>query len=53
MIENAAEIHCIESSFLFLSDSIQTNGKLFSHRHARPLYDYTIPNMKKEWKILK
>lgn len=53
IIENAAEIHCIESSFLFLSDSIPTNGKLFSHRYARELYDYTIPNMKKTWTIIK
>jgi hypothetical protein len=53
LIEQAAEIHCIESSFLFLIDSIHTNGKLFSHRYARPLYNYTIPNLKKKWAIEK
>lgn len=53
LIEHANEVHCIESSFLFLIDSIRTNGKLYSHRYARPLYDYTIPNLKKEWTIEK
>jgi len=53
IIEHAAEIHCIESSFLFLTDSIPTNGELFSHRYARELYDYTIPNFKKEWEVIK
>lgn len=53
LLENAAEIHVIESSFLFLADSIPTNGKLFSHRYARPLYSYTIPNVKKPWVIYK
>ena len=53
LLEHAAEIHCIESSFLFLIDSIKTNAELFSHRYARELYDYTVPNLKKDWKILK
>ncbi len=53
LLEHAAEIHCIESSFLFLIDSIETNGKLYSHRYARHLYDYTVPNLKKKWTILK
>lgn len=52
LIEYAAEVHIIESSFLFLIDSIKTNGNLFSHRYARPLYQYTIPNLKREWTIL-
>ena len=53
LIEHAAEIHVIESSFLFLIDSIKTDGKLFSHRYARPLYDYTVPNLNKNWTIYK
>jgi hypothetical protein len=36
---------------LFLIDSIETCGKLVSHRYARKLYDYTIPNLKKLWII--
>ena len=52
LIEHAAEVHVIESSFLFLIDSIKTNGKLFAHRYAKQLAQYTIPNLKKEWTIL-
>ena len=53
LIEHAAEIHVIESSFLFLIDSIKTNGKLFSHRYAKQLAQYTLPNLRKDWKIIK
>ena len=53
IIEHAAEIHVIESSFLFLIDSILTNGKLYAHRYARSLVNYTIPHLKKDWRILK
>jgi hypothetical protein len=53
LIEHAAEIHCVESGFLFLIDSIPTNGKLFSHRYARQLYEYTVPHLKKQWTIWK
>jgi hypothetical protein len=52
LIEHAAEIHVVESSFLFLIDSIKTNGKLFAHRYARKLAKYTIPNLKKNWEII-
>lgn len=36
VIKLADEIHCIESSFAALIDSIDTNGTLFCHRYARP-----------------
>jgi hypothetical protein len=36
MIKQAGEIHCIESSFAALIDSIETRGMLFCHRYARP-----------------
>ena len=35
VIENAAEIHCIESSFAALVESLQLDIKKFSHRYAR------------------
>ena len=52
LIEHASEIHVIESSFLFLIDSIPTNGKLYAHRYSKQLANYTIPNLKKDWMIL-
>jgi hypothetical protein len=53
LIENAAEAHCIDSAFLFLFDSINTKGNLFTHRYARGLYDSTTPNLKKNWTVYK
>jgi len=35
VIENAAEIHCIESSFAALVESLQIDVKKFAHRYAR------------------
>lgn len=52
LIENAFEVHIIESSFLFLTDSIYTNGKLFAHRYARKLETFSIPHINKPWTIL-
>ena len=36
LISDANEIHCIESSFSAIIDSIKVSGKLFCHRYARP-----------------
>jgi len=54
LIEHAAEIHCIESSFVFLCESILTNGKLFVYRSdAGKLLENqnTLPTYKKNWII--
>lgn len=49
-LENAEEIHCINSSFLILADSIPTFGKkLVFHWYARKT-DHPI--LKKDWEIL-
>lgn len=53
LIENATEFHCIESSFLFLADSIPTKGKLIAHRYARHYPEDNTPTLKKEWEIIK
>jgi hypothetical protein len=34
-IISADEVHCIDSSFLWLADSLPTTGRLFLHRYAR------------------
>lgn len=48
---NADEIHCINSSFLILADSIREpmNQKLFLHHYARPT---KYPKLKRKWEII-
>ncbi len=50
-LKNAGQIHCINSSFLILADSLPDNPdqKLFFHHYARPT-DY--PTLKRNWTIL-
>lgn len=49
---SAAEIHCIDSSFLHLVEALPVRGKLFYHKYARP--DSTdFKSLKKPWKIIK
>ena len=47
ILENASEIHCIESSFAALCESLNLGVKKYAHRYARPearddfKYEYT------------
>lgn len=55
LIEKAAEIHVIDSSFMFLTDCLQYDNprqKLFVHRYARPNPEWVLPLLKKQWTIL-
>jgi hypothetical protein len=52
ILENAKEIHCIESSFLFLVDSFNFKGKLFNHRYARQYPENNTPTLRNKWNIL-
>ena len=53
VISAATEIHCINSSFLLLADSIPTTGKLFYHRYARREGGaFGYPRLKKNWTII-
>jgi len=57
IIENATEIHCIDSSFKSLIESIDVNGKLFFHQYASQVYklykgEWGLPLIKKNWIIL-
>ena len=36
IIENASEIHCIESSFAALIESLEYSIPKYAHRYARP-----------------
>jgi hypothetical protein len=54
-VERAAEVHVIDSSFMFLVDCLPyTNPtqKLFVHRYARPNTPCQMPILKKPWNIL-
>lgn len=52
IIEHAAEIHVIESSFMWLCDFIPTNGDLYSHRYTKELITTTLPTLAKKWKVM-
>ena len=45
LIENAKEVHCIESSFTFMIDLMGLN-KFVAHRYARRLSNIEIPEYK-------
>lgn len=51
VIENAKEIHCIDSSFLCLIDNLQLNEdiKLFNHRYVRNYPDWIKIYEGKKW----
>lgn len=51
IIENAAEIHCVDSSFFHLVNSFKPKGMLFYHWYARP--NSPEFNMHPEWMILR
>lgn len=40
LIQNAKEVHCIESSFAFMIDLLRLNRRFYIHRYARPLAGY-------------
>lgn len=55
VIENASEIHCIESSFCALIESLNIGKKRHAHRYCRPeassnfCYEFTYRN---DWEII-
>jgi len=49
--ELAEEIHVIDSSFMFLLDSVETNVPLYIHRYSRQNPDWQLPTLKKNWII--
>lgn len=54
LIENAAEIHVIDSSFMFLIDCLKYDNpkqKLFIHRYARENGEWKLPILRKHWHI--
>ena len=53
LIENAEEVHCIDSSFLNFTEHLQPKGKLFYHKYARPLAaTANSPTVRKDWDVI-
>ena len=55
MIRHAVEIHCIDSSFMHLVESVDTDAKLFYHRYARPKAagEETDSIRRKPWTVIR
>jgi hypothetical protein len=51
LIAKAKEVHCIDSSFKHLVDSIPTMGKLFYHKNYKPRSS-SEHNQKKNWILI-
>jgi hypothetical protein len=54
-IEQASEIHVIDSCFMFLVDCmkyINKKQKLFVHRYCRQPIGHLLPSLRKEWNII-
>jgi hypothetical protein len=53
VLENAAEIHTIDSVFFHFAESLKPKGKLFIHRYARPYNKrYNDYKTRYKWKVL-
>jgi len=57
IIENAKEIHCYQSSFSHLVDSIPTTGKLFLHMYTKrhnlhPIIEIATYKKEKNWEVI-
>ena len=52
VIENAKEVHTIESSFLFIIDSLDLNKEVYAHRYSRILGYMETPVYKNVKKII-
>jgi len=47
LLENAKEVHCINSSFICLADSLNLKGEL--HYHFLPKDIYSYPSLRNDW----
>jgi hypothetical protein len=49
LIENAKEVHCIDSSFRLLTDQLNPKGKLYFHKYSRKSDGWVVPTTKLDW----
>ena len=52
LIERSSQIHCIDSSFLHLVDSVKTNGLLCYHKQNKIRNSFEKHTQKKNWIVL-
>jgi hypothetical protein len=52
LIEEAEEVHCIDSCFMFMIDSMDVGKNLHIHRYARTLDAFNAPIIVRDWKVL-
>ena len=52
LIENAKEIHCIDSSFLHLVERLKTNSKLFFHNAKKIGVKGEKVELLKDWNVV-
>ena len=52
ILENAKEIHCIDSAFLNLVDCYGIDSDLYFHKNVRGSTDKETPKLKSDWKVL-
>lgn len=52
LIEEAEEVHVIESAFMFMIDSFPIKNQLFNHRYARSYPARNTPTLRLDWDIL-
>ena len=51
IIENANEIHTIESCFMFMIDLMKYNIPLYQHRYTKPIAPFEYPTNCQRWTI--
>lgn len=52
LLENAKEIHVIDSCFMFMIDSLNFVDNIYIHRYSRQLDQFNSPKLKNNWKII-
>lgn len=52
LLERAQEIHCMDSAFKLLADSLSVSGKLFHHAYVRGYGNSNLSSSKLNWRIL-
>jgi len=54
IVENAQEIHCVESCFMYMMDLCfaTIKAELYAHRYARPLHRWELPSMRLNWNVI-
>lgn len=53
LIENATEVHCIDSCFRCLVEHLNIKGKLFFHQYSKGTDGWNVPYSKKTWKVIR